>query len=100
MKLFSEYLKENAENNGFDFAKFPAEIQNQIVDKSMNIFEHMMRKYPSDCMDFISKFVTKDEFIKSEYDTMKTLGSAFGDNPKEYGLGYIKGNYPKTGLNN
>ena len=100
MKLFSQFIKENEENNGVDFAKFPAEIQNQFIEKSMNIFEYMMRKYPSDCMDFINKFTDKDEFIKSEMVSMKTLGSAFSGNPKEYGLGYLKGNYPKTGMNN
>lgn len=93
-------MMENEENNGLDFAKFPAEVQNQVVDKSMTIFEHLMRKYPSDCIDFISKFTAKDEFVKSEYNALKTFGTAFGSNPREYGLGYIKGNYPKTGLNN
>lgn len=100
MKLFSQYMQENSNQSGVDLVKFPAEIQDKIIDKSMSIFEHMMRKYPSDCIDFISKFTEKDEFIKSEMDSMKSLENAFSGNPKEYGLGYIKGNYPKTGLNN
>ena len=103
MKSFSQFLEENEEKKEaqiFELGKFPIEIQNQIVSKCLSIFEYLMRKYPKDSVDFLHTFSDKDEYIKSEFDSMRSVQNAFSGNPKEYGLGFVKGNFPKTGLNN
>ena len=51
-------------------------------------------------MAFIRTFAEKDEYIKAEYQSMENLIKIYSGNPLEYGLAHIKGDYPKTGLNN
>lgn len=103
MKSFLEMLKEYEQNDieiNNNLSSMPPSIKDDMLNKSMDVFQYLIRKYPSDCMDFIYKYVSKDQFVKSEVESMKKLADTYKGNSQQYGLAYLKGNYPKTGLNN
>lgn len=70
-------------------------VQQEILDKSAKMFEYLLRKNPAECMQFLRSYEDKDEFIKAQMESIKTTSASSSGNSKEYGLGFLRGNFPK-----
>jgi hypothetical protein len=97
MKPFSQYMSELQEQDksliaNMTKASFP--IQQEILEKYAKIFEYLLRKHPYECVNFLKTFAEKDEFVKSEFENIKTMAISSSDSP-EYGLAFLRGNFPK-----
>lgn len=98
MKPFSQYMSELQEQDKTllaNMTKAPFPIQQEILGKSARIFEYLLRQHPYECMNFLKTFAEKDEFVKAEFDNIKTIAISSPDSSLEYGLAFLRGNFPK-----
>lgn len=82
----------DAEQKAF-YSEIPPNKQRQIIDIASDLFKQLFPKYTKECMDFLESFKFKDEFIKSEIDSLKYELKLSEKDPTQDGLGYA---YTKT----
>jgi len=95
MKRFIDFINESslkdAESKEF-YSEIPPNKQKEIVDIACDLFEKIFPKYTKECIEFLESFKFKDEFIKSEINTLKYQLKLSDKNPMQDGLGYASTN--------
>jgi len=95
MKRFADYVRESniadAEAKAF-YSEIPPNKQKEIIDIAADLFRKLFSKYTKECIDFLEGFKFKDEFVRSEIDTLKYELKLSEKDPKQDGLGYASTN--------
>lgn len=95
MKRFVDYMNESnikdAEAKAF-YSEIPPNRQKQVIDIAADLFKQLFPKYTKECIGFLESFKFKDEFIKSQIDSLKYELKLSEKDPTQDGLGYAQTN--------